>query len=140
MKKEKQQELNATYKMLITYNLWRRGKIDEHPGNSEIGKAIDCAAEAILDFIRCDARLDFTERSLKAIESSLAKANDQLRKRDRIIALLNKNMADMQNEILRLKAILAEHHIKFSGNRLSKNKKQLKNNQTAYCNTEEAEK
>ena len=107
MDEHRKNELNIAYHTLCEYMLWRRGRTESQDFTAkEIGDALETAAGAILDYMRCDVRMNVAESSLRSCEHEL--------KQQECITLSTKRMLDdARAEIRRLHAILAGHRIKF---------------------------
>ena len=94
MNEDRKNELEWAYDTLVRHNLWRRGRTYTMPSNTnrELGESIDIACGAILDLMQ---------------ELEDAEIYRQRRK------ILLEQATCAERESVRLRAILAAHHIKY---------------------------
>ena len=96
MDENRKNDLNAAYHTLCEYMLWRKdrtSKLSSSP--EEISSALEIAAGAILDLIGHDICLEIVQNTLNI-------ANKEIER-----------LEGKDNELRRLRAILASHGIKY---------------------------
>lgn len=106
MDEERKSDLQFAYDTMVKYNLWRRGYVEDRDAidPKELGKSIDIAAGAILDYFALVGRWN---HEMGQLEHAL--------KQQECITISTKSMLDdARAEIRRLKAILAAHGIAYA--------------------------
>lgn len=107
MDEERKSDLKFAYSTLLRYNLWRQGHTDKMPEISDITKSISIASGAILDLFGIARHRDQLARNLKSAEAELQRCDTVIDEYDVVIE-------EKEQEIRRLRSILAANKIKYA--------------------------
>lgn len=107
MDEDRKADLKFAYATLNRYNLWRKNYTKKMPEISDITKSISIASGAILDLFGVTKERDQLSRIL-------AIAENELQKSEQVNEEHNLAVEEKEQEIRRLRSILAANKIKYA--------------------------